>query len=290
MRRLSFRVLFATAATLALSAFTAAPLTRTVRRLQPSALRPFHIVGDVYDVGVLSLDVFLIKTPQGLILIDAGFEQSVQLIEANIRALGFRVKDIRYLVNEHAHIDHAGGLAQLKRDSGAKIVAGARDVATLRAGRVNYGPSADARFEPVSVDLPVHDGDKLSLGGATLTAHATPGHTKGCTSWTLPVVEGGVRHTVIFTCSITVAGNPIAGTKTYPTIAADYRTTFARLKTVKADVVLAPHPGSWDRDAKVARLGKGPNPFIDAGELQRLVAGSEDDFNTQLAKQKAAHK
>jgi metallo-beta-lactamase class B len=273
----------------ATASLAATPLTGDWAKMN-EPMAPFHVIGPIYDVGMQGLDVFLIRTPKGSILVDGGFEQSVPQIEANIRKLGVSIHDVHYILNEHAHIDHAGGIAKLQRDSGARIVAGVGDVHDLARGEVDYGPSAGDRYPGVRVDIPVREGQTLALGGLTLTAHATSGHTKGCTSWTLPFVENGQAHTAFFGCSITVAGNPIGGTPTYPTIGDDYRATFAKLRTIKADVVLGPHPTAWDRDAKRTRAGNGPNPFVDPTELRRLVDASERDFDVQLAKQKAAKK
>ena len=277
-------------AALTSSAFAATPLTGDWAEMN-EPMAPFHVIGPIYDVGMKGLDVFFIRTEKGAVLIDGGFEQSVPQIEANIQKLGFSIKDVRYIINEHAHIDHAGGIAQLQRDSKAQVIANQADVPALAAGQVDYGPSAGDHYPPVDVDWHIGDHDSMTIGGLTFFAHATPGHTKGCTSWTLRFWDNFREHTAIFTCSITVAGNPIAGDPHYPGITGDYRRTFASLRKVYADVVLAPHPNVWNRDEKLARAAKGdPNPFVDAGELRRLVDASEKDFDEQLAKQKAGVK
>ena len=252
---------------------------------------PFHIIGNIYYVGTADLAAYLIHTKDGDILIDGTLEQNVPLIERNIAALGFRVSDIKILLNSHAHYDHAAGLAALKHDSGATLYASAADAPILERGSISFGPTASDHFPPVKVDRIVRDGETIELGGTKLTAHLTPGHTPGCTSWTMPVSEDGAAHTAIFYCSTTVAGNPLVNNKAYPQIASDYEASFAKLKTMKADVFLAAHAQFYHPQQKLALRKKGaPNPFVDPGELQRFVAASQRDFEAELAKQKAQAK
>src|SRR5947209_8118880 len=158
------------------------------RRDWDAPVPPFRIVGNVYYVGARGVSSFLIASSGGLIVLDGGFAETAPLIERNIRALGFRVGDIKYLLNSHAHYDHCGGLARLKRDSGAQLLASGPDSETLNSGRQpSYGPGQDeAYFPPVHVDRTIIDGEQVSLGNAVLTAYLTPGHTKGCTTWTMP--------------------------------------------------------------------------------------------------------
>jgi len=249
---------------------------------------PFHVIGNIYYVGTADLAAYLIDTPDGDILIDGTLEQNVPLIERNIASLGFRVSNIKILLNSHAHYDHAAGLAGLKRDSKAVLYASAADAPILEAGHISYGPTMTDPFPPVKVDRIVKDGETIELGGAKLTAHLTPGHTPGCTSWTMPVTEYGVAHTVIFYCSTSVAGNPLVNNTAYPQIASDYETSFAKLAKLKADVFLAPHGIFFHPQEKLAKRKAGaPNPFVDPGELQRFVAASKKDFEAELAKQKA---
>ena len=252
---------------------------------------PFHIIGNIYYVGTADLAIYLIVTPSGDILIDTGVPESPPLIDKNIAALGFKPADIKYLINSHAHFDHAGGLAELQKKTGAKIVAGARDKATLERGYITFGPSAPIHFVPVHVDRAVKDGDMLILGGTALEAHATPGHTPGCTTWTMSVRENNVRHHAVFACSTTVGGNPLVGNTEYPEIVSDFRHSLAMLKNLKADVFLPGHARFFDAHGKAARAKAGaPNPFIDAGELRRFTEASERDFDAELAKLQAAAK
>jgi metallo-beta-lactamase class B len=251
--------------------------------------KPFHVIGNIYYVGTAGVSAFLIRTPAGDILTDGGLPESAPLIEKNIQALGVKLSDVKILLNSHAHFDHAGGLAALKRATGAKLYASAGDKPFLEAGHITFGPSAGDPFPPVTVDHVVGDGETVSLGGATLTAHLTPGHTPGCTSWTMPVRDSGHTYQVMFFCSITVAGNPLTGTPAYPHIAQDYLASFAKLESMHADVFLAPHGVQFGMDAKLARVKPGAaNPFFDPEELQHYLAAARKDYDTQLAKQFAA--
>ena len=250
---------------------------------------PFRVIGNIYYVGMAGVSAFLIVTPKGDILTDGGLPESAPFIEKNIQALGFKLGDVKILLNSHAHFDHSGGLAKLKADTGAKFYASTGDRPFLESGHITFGPAAKIDTIPVHVDHAVADGETVSLGDVTLTAHVMPGHTKGCTTWTMNLTEAGVARKVMFFCSISVAGNPLVGNAAYPNIVEDYRSSFARLKKMKADIFLAPHGDQFKLADKLARMKPGaPNPFIDAGELQKFVAQAEQDFDKDLAKQKAA--
>jgi len=250
--------------------------------------KPFHVIGNIYYVGMAGVSAFLIVTPEGDILTDGGLPESAPFIEKNIQALGFKLSDVKYLLNSHAHFDHSGGLAKLKADTGAKFIASTGDAPFLESGHIPYGPSSLIDTTPIKVDRKVKDGDRISLGGVTLTANVMPGHTKGCTTWTMPLTEAGVTYKVMFFCSISVAGNPIAGKLAYPTIVDDYRASFARLKKMNADIFLAPHGAQFHMEEKLAKMKPGaPNPFIDAKELPDMVQKAEAAFDKDLARQQA---
>jgi len=257
--------------------------------------KPFRVIDNIYYVGTAGVSAWLIFTLQGFILIDGGLPESAPLIEANIKTLGFDIKDVRLILNSHAHFDHAGGLARLKKNSGARLIASAADKPILERGRVTFGPSAAVPFPRVSVDRAIQDGDTAMLGGVVLTAVVTPGHTPGCTNWTMPAVEGTADHSVVFYCSMTVAGNPLVNNKAYPGIAEDYRKSFARLKKIDADVLLAAHGEQMGLARKAATMAANeknkvlgaPNPFVVKGEFQRLVAAQEKAFEAELKKQQA---
>ena len=247
---------------------------------------PFRVIGNIYYVGVAGISAFLIVTPKGDILIDGGLPESAPFIEQHIKALGFKLSEVKILLNSHAHFDHSGGLAKLKADTGAQFYASRQDQPFLESGHITFGPSSQIDTIPVHVDHVVADGDTVSLGGMTLTAHITPGHTKGCTTWTMPLKDGRVTRKVMFFCSITVAGNPLVDNRAYPNIADDYEQSFARLDKMDADIFLAPHGEQFGLDAKVTDLkAGGRNPFIDPGEFHRRLAKFKADFETELAKQ-----
>lgn len=253
-------------------------------------VEPFRIVGNVYYVGTKGLGAYLITSPKGHVLLDSTLAQNVAQVERNIEILGFRLKDVKLLIENHAHADHVGGLARLKADTGAPLWASEGDRWALEHGRqfgdTNYGVLT---FPAVKVDQVVQDGETIHVGGTALTAWITAGHTRGCTSWSLPVEEAGRRLDVLFLCSITVAGNRLVGNRAYPEIASDFRRTFTRLQTMKADVVLTGHPEAADVLARHARQQAGDaQAFVDPEELQHITAASRAAFETELAKATAA--
>jgi metallo-beta-lactamase class B len=257
--------------------------------------KPFRVIDNIYYVGTAGVSAWLIFTLQGFILIDGGLPESAPLIEANIKTLGFDIKNVGLILNSHGHFDHAGGLAKLKRDSGARLLISEGDKPIVERGRVTFGPSAADPFPRVKVDRVIKDGDTAMLGGVVLTAHVTPGHSPGCTNWTMPVVEGVTDHNVIFYCSMTTGGNPLVNNKQYPGIAEDYRKSFARLKKMQADVFLAAHGDQMSLAKKAAtaeantknKVVNAPNPFVDKNEFQRVVAAQEKAFEAELKKQQA---
>lgn len=247
---------------------------------------PFRIRANLYYVGTAGLSAFLLTGPRGHVLIDGALPESAAQIEANIRKLGFRLNDVRILLINHSHFDHSGGLAELKRITGAKLYASAGDKPDLEAGHT-IGRPALAAFPPVKVDHVVKDGERVTLGPIQLTALLTPGHTRGATSW-LATVSG---KRVIFTSSITVAGQKLVGDPAYPRAARDFEATFARLRSTRADIFLNFHAEGFGLDAKRAALAKGNrDAFVDPGELPRVVEASQGAFAKELASQQAGHR
>jgi metallo-beta-lactamase class B len=252
---------------------------------------PFRVIDNIYYVGTEGLASYLIVTPQGNILIDTAMPEGTPLIKANIEKLGHKITDIKFLLNTHAHLDHTGGFAALKAESKAQMVAGAADKPLLEGG---YYPGEEKdtslQFPAVKVDRTVVEGDTVTLGGVTLIAHATPGHSPGCTSWEMKAKDAaGLTHDVLFFCSATVALNRLVGRPTHPGIVEDYRKTFARARDLKPDVFLAPHPEMYGMKEKRAAIREGtPNPFVKDGEFAAYVATLEKDFEAQLAKQTQA--
>lgn len=246
---------------------------------------PFRIIDNTWSVGSEGLTAFLITTPKGLVLLDVGVPANAELVEKNIEKLGFKVKDIKILLNSHGHFDHSGGLAKLKADSGAQMVSSEAEVYALEQGVYPGSEGNKAMGQPpVKVDRKVRDGEVVELGGVKFTAHITPGHTKGCTSWTWPVKDkDGSAHTAIDFCSATVAANRLVPEQ-YPGIVADYRKTFATAKSLPGDVFLAPHSEFFGLAAKKAKLGQpGPNPFIDRAGFETLLDAQHTAFEASLA-------
>jgi len=251
---------------------------------------PFRMIGNVYYVGTDGLASYLITSPQGHILVDTVMPEATSQIKANIEKLGFKVADIKYLLNTHAHIDHTGGLAEMKQASGAQLVAGEADKPLLEGG---YYPGARKEtalnFPPVKVDRTVREGDTVTIADVTLTARETPGHSPGCTSWEFSVKDGDATRSALIFCSGTVALNRLVTNPTYPGIVTDYKKTFARAQDMKPDVLLAPHPEMYKMAEKRAKLAEGgPNPFVNPGEFNAYAATLEKAFEDALAKQTAA--
>ena len=250
---------------------------------------PFQLLGNIYYVGASDLAAFLIVSNDGLIVLDGGLPQTAPRILENIRALGFDVRNVKFLLNSHAHIDHAGGLAALQRASGASFVASEADRGALEAGLFPYGPSSDLPFPPIRVDRVIADGETVTLGDVTLTAHITPGHTQGCTSWSMDTTGAdGARHRVFFHCSASVGGQSLVP-ESYPGMVADYRVTFARVRGMEADVFLANHASFFGLAGRRARQEAGDaNAFVDPAALQRFNTAMERQFDAELSRQQAA--
>jgi metallo-beta-lactamase class B len=247
---------------------------------------PFRIAGNVYYVGTGGISAYLITDPRGLILVDGALPQSAKDIADHIRALGFKLTDVRYILINHAHFDHSGGLAELKRLTGARLLASAGDMPDLEAGKTIGRPDL-LGFPAVHVDKVIADGEHVRLGKIDLTTVLTPGHTKGCTSWTFTIEEGGKPLDVAMVCSITVANQNLIDSTTYPMAAVDFRTTFAKLRGLRADIFLSFHPGVFDMEAKRAKLLAGDRyAFVDPTEMARRVDAAETAFEAELAAQR----
>lgn len=250
---------------------------------QPIA--PFHIAGPVWYVGTKGLGVYAVVTRDGTILVSGPLAHSARQVERSLTTIGVRPRQIKWILNSHAHFDHAAAFAELRRWSGAKLVASAGDAPALRRGRHEAdNANGHTRFAPVAVDRIVRDGEQVRVGDVALTAVLTPGHTPGCTSWSMPVVERGRHVDVLFLCSLTVAGNRLIGNRAYPGIVADYRRSFDRLATLSADIVLPMHPDLVDVLGRAKRRDAGEaDAFVDRTVLPRLVADARRDFARALA-------
>src|ERR1041385_5962610 len=253
---------------------------------------PFRIIGNLYYVGGEDLTSYLIATPQGLILLDGGSAQLAPVIQRNIEELGFKISDVHILLNSHAHLDHAGGLGYLKKLSGAKMIASEGDRPLLeRWGRdPQFGESL--AFPAVHVDQIIHDDETVELGGVAMRAVLTPGHTPGCTTWTMTVTEGSRKYDVVFLCSTSAPERyRLVNNKDYPQIASDYDRSFARLKHLHCDIFLAAHGSFFPPKGTSAQLKAGvrPNPFIDPDGFRWFVAASEREFRQKLQEQRTSN-
>ncbi len=284
MKRLLFVVLLLAGSALLLS--QADPTSRSWN--QP--VEPYKIVGNLYYVGASDITSFLIATPEGHILLDSGFEETVPIIRENMRKLGFKIEDVKILINSHAHYDHAGGLATLKEITGAKLAVSEKDAVLLARGGKDDPQIGDKfPFRPAQADRILKDGDRVSLGGSSLTARLTPGHTPGCTTWTMKVEDGGASRDVVFLCSTSILpGVLVTKNEKYPEMAEDFAKTFQVLKSLPCDVFLAAHAGFYDGPGKAEKLRNGAkeNPFIDPQGYKDFVALGEKRYLDRIEKER----
>jgi len=254
---------------------------------------PFHIAGNLYYVGSRGLANYLVTTPQGNILINSDFEANVPMIKESVEKLGFKFSDTKILLISHAHFDHDAGSAMIKQMTGATYMVMDADVPVVESGGktdFQYGNTPNALYKPAKVDRVLHDGDEVKLGNAVLTAHLTPGHTKGCTTWTMKVTEGGKTYNVVIIGSPNVnPGYKLVGNAAYPQIAEDYERMWRVLKSLPCDIFLGAHGNYFGLEAKYPLMKQGnPNPFVDPDGYKKYVAQKEQDFRAELAKQKLA--
>jgi metallo-beta-lactamase class B len=248
--------------------------------------KPFRIHGNTWYVGPRGLGVFLITAPTGDVLIDGGVPGDARLIEANIRTLGIALHDIKWILNSHAHSDHAGDIARLVHDTGAQVIAGAADAALLERGGYDDPQYGDRfPFPPVHVARTVIDGERLHLGDLELTAHATPGHTRGNTTWTWTSCEGTRCLHVVDVGSLSAPGFRLVGD---PGIVRQFERSFGVVAALPCDVPIAPHPGMVDFWARVARREQGDaNALVDPAGCRAYAKAARESFEAELAKQRA---
>lgn len=257
------------------------------------SVEPFRIVGNLYYVGSADLTSFLFVTPKGNILLDTGVPENVPMIKANVEKLGFRFNDIKILLNSHAHFDHAGGFAEIKKLTGAKLVASAADIPELaRGGRDDFAFGNRYNYPPVKADRIIADSGKVELGGMTLTAHITPGHTRGCTTWTTEISDSGKTYHVVFVCSVTFPGYKLVNNPKNPTLIAQYQHSFRVLRSLPCDIFLASHGSFFDLSEKIAELKKNPasNPFVNPEEYRQFLDRSQIEFEAEVKKEKLNQK
>jgi metallo-beta-lactamase class B len=254
---------------------------------------PFRMIGNIFWVGSYDLSTYLITTPQGNILINTGVGDTSKQIKASVEQLGFKLTDTKILTATHGHFDHVAGLAELKRMTGARLVASEADRELLESGGAadfRFGDTPGARFEPVKVDQTFKDGDDISLGGTVLTAHHHPGHTKGATSFTVNVQEAGKTYRVIIANMGSInPGVTVSGMPKYPGIAQDYARTFRAQKDMSIDIWLASHAAQFRMHEKY-KPGDAFNPerFVDPAGFKAAVQKLEKAYLDQLARERSA--
>jgi metallo-beta-lactamase class B len=264
-------------------------------------IAPFQIADNLYYVGSQDLASYLVVTPQGDILINANLATSPPQIRASVEKLGFHWSDIRILLNGQAHFDHMGGAAEVIRETHAKNMVMDGDVSVVETGaRTDFlAPSPNIpRYAPVDVDRVLHDLDTVTLGGVTLTAHKTAGHTRGCTTWTMQAhipgePAGTLRNIVIvggvsFWSEYHFVATP-RHAESYPGIAQDFQHTFATLEALPCDVFLGAHGSYFDLLAKLQRYPQqGPRVFIDPAGYKQFVREAQQTFEQALSRQQAS--
>lgn len=254
---------------------------------------PFRIAPNLYYVGSRGLAAYLVTTSEGHILINSNLEASVPMIRASVEQLGFRFADIRILLISHSHYDHDAGSARIKELTGARYMVMEGDVPTVESGGkrdFQYGNDSTQHYPPAKVDRILKDGDEVQLGGMTLVARLTPGHTRGCTTWTMKIADGGRSYNVVIIGSPNVnPGYKLLGNSAYPAIADDFEKTFRVLNSLPVDYFLGAHGSYFDLERKVGlRKPDARSPFIDPEGYRAYVADRERAFRAELARQRGA--
>ena len=252
---------------------------------------PAHkVVDNIYYVGSNDLAIYLGTTPKGHMLINTGFDETVPLIQASVRSLGFKMTDIKIILASHAHADHVAGHARAREVSGAKVFVMTGDEKVIAGGGKGQYLYTDSRWRPCPVDKVLKDGEKVTLGGTTLVARHTPGHTPGCTTWTAKVTDGKGKKLVVVVGSPNVnPGYQLVKNKAYPKIAKDFARTFKVLNSLKCDYFLGAHGNYYGMHAKYPKLkGAKVSPFIDPAGYRDYISLKEKAFRDTLAAQKKA--
>jgi metallo-beta-lactamase class B len=246
-------------------------------------IEPFNVVGNIYYVGAKNIASYLITTPNGHILLDTGTKEMVPGVTANIAKLGFAVKDIKIILANHAHYDHVGGHAAMKRATGARVLVMAEDAQAVRAG-IDMSPLGDEGWAPVAVDGELHDGETVTLGGTSLVAIHAPGHTPGCTVWTTTAHEQDKTYSVVFYgCSRPNDSVQLVGNPRFPTLVEQTRATFAKMRALAPDIYLTMHPEElFEGKLEKLRAKTRPHPLDDPKAWPKLLDEVEADFAEHL--------
>lgn len=253
-------------------------------------IAPFRIAGNLYYAGAADVSVFLIATSEGHILLDSGFRETVPILESNLKKLGFRMEDIHLLLTSHGHYDHVGGLAEIKARTRARFLVNPAEAPLFsRGGKGDFAFQDRYSYPPVEPDAYLRDGEPVRLGAAVLTPYFTPGHTKGCTSWTTTIQEGEQRYRVVIPCSLTAPGYKLAGNPQYPEIMQDFESSIAKLRALPCDIFLAGH--SWEfglhRKIQARAENASRNPFVDPDGYRQFLDKAQAALRKQAEGQRA---
>jgi metallo-beta-lactamase class B len=250
----------------------------------------YRIAGNLYYVGTNDITSYLVTTPAGHIVINEGYEETPALIRDSIEKLGFHARDVKILLNGQAHFDHVAGLSAMQKITGAQIYSSAPEVAVLESGgKADFRFGNEYSYPPVKVDRVVNDGDKVTLGGVTLVAHVTGGHSVGCTTWTLQVSDDAHKlYDVVIVGGTTInPGVTLLHNAKYPAVSDDFARTFRVLRSLHCDIFLGAHGGYYGMLAKYDRLKRGePNPFVDPDGYRAHIDAAEKRYQDQLARER----
>jgi len=261
------------------------------------AVEPFRIAGNLYYVGANDVTSFLLTSPEGHVLIDGGYPGTASLIIASIAKLGFRIRDVKVLLNTHAHFDHAGGLAELQQASGARLWVSEGDADAMASGGASPRNMAlmnaivylrMARFKPPRIDVRFKDGATVRVGTNVLTAHVTPGHTPGCTSWSFALEDGGRELLAVEQCSLSLVPNALFGKRFDERTRSEFESSFRTLRALPADIFLAPHAKLFGMRRKLRERATTADPaasFIDRSGYLRYIDEAEAQLRKAYAQQ-----
>jgi metallo-beta-lactamase class B len=256
--------------------------------------KPFRIYGNTYYVGPHGLSSILITSPAGHIVIDGALPESAPQIVSNIQALGFRIQDVKVILNSHVHLDHAGGLAELQRRSGARILAGKWSAAVLEHGGVARDDPQFGELRPILPLRNVHgiaDGETVRVGDVSITMHLTPGHTPGGLSWTWKSCEADVCRAMVYADSlapVSAARFRFSDSSRYPQVVQDFEKSFSFLESTPCDVLVTPHPESselWDR-LEARERGVKPDPMVNPNACKQLAEHGRELLQRRLAQER----
>jgi metallo-beta-lactamase class B len=288
-----YALLLAVASSIGLSAQTALLSPEQRAQFHGAYSQPeeaFRLIGNIYYVGARNIASYLITTPQGHILVDTGTTEMTSVIKANVEQLGFKLGDIKIMLSSHAHFDHVGGHAAMKKLTGAQVMAIRQDADALEAGK-DLSPLGDEGWAPVKVDRVLKDGDTVRLGGTTMRAVWAPGHTPGCTVWTTDVTDAGKSYNVaIFGCGGPNGGVKLVGNQKFPTLVADTTATFRKLKMLRPDIYVSGHPQMLFA-GKIERMknNERPHPLLDPGAQawMKMLTDAQAAFEKRVAEERA---